>query len=166
MTDANAEQARKQVLLQKIFIRDASLEVPHAPEIFTQEWQPKVDVQLNTAVQDINPETHQVVLTVSINARLGERTAYHAEVQEAGIFVLRGLADDAERRAILGGYCPGLLFPFAREALADLIQRGGFPQFLLQPVNFDALYQQHLAQQKSARDKTQPAAGADAAVTH
>jgi preprotein translocase subunit SecB len=98
---------------------------------------------------------HHVVLTVTINARLGERTAYHAEVQQAGVFKLAGFADDQERRAVLGAYCPSVLFPFAREAAADLIQRGGFPAFLLQPVNFDALYHQHVVQTRAQR---QPAA--------
>jgi preprotein translocase subunit SecB len=158
--EQSAAPAQKQVLMQKIFVRDASLEVPNAPDIFAQEWQPKLDVQLNTAVQDLRPEVHQVVLTVTVNARLGERTAYHAEVQEAGIFVLRGFADEAERKAVLGSYCPSVLFPFVREAIADLIQRAGFPHFLLQPVNFDALYQQHLARQQEAATQEAPAVAA------
>ncbi|HXG29389.1 MAG TPA: protein-export chaperone SecB [Nevskiales bacterium] len=143
-------KADKQVILQKIYVRDASLEVPNAPTIFTQEWAPKLDVQLNTAVQDLSAEVHHVVLTVTLTARLGERTAYHAEVQQGGVFRLAGFGDEAERRAVLGAYCPSVLFPFAREAVADLIQRGGFPAFLLQPVNFDALYHQHLAQTRAA----------------
>lgn len=143
----------KQVLLQKIYVRDASLEVPNAPEIFTLEWAPKIDVQINTAVQDLAAETHHVILTVTINARLGERTAYHAEVQQGGLFKLSGFESDEERRAVLGAYCPNVLFPFVRESLADLIQRAGFPAFLLQPVNFDALYHQHLAQTRATREK-------------
>lgn len=143
----------KQVLLQKIYVRDASLEVPNAPEIFTLEWAPKIDVQINTAVQDLAAEAHHVLLTVTINARLDERTAYHAEVQQGGLFKLGGFSSDDERRAVLGAYCPNVLFPFARESLADLIQRAGFPAFLLQPVNFDALYHQHLAQTRAAREK-------------
>lgn len=156
MTQAEGASATadKQVVLQKIYVKDASLEVPNAPEIFTQEWAPKLDVQLNTAVQDLSPDTHQVILTVTLNARLGERTAYHAEVQQAGVFRLLGFGSDAERRAVLGSYCAGVLFPFAREAAADLIQRGGFPAFLLQPVNFDALYQQHLTQTRAGHQKT------------
>lgn len=155
MTQAEGASATadKQVVLQKIYVKDASLEVPNAPEIFTQEWAPKLDVQLNTAVQDLGPDTHQVVLTVTLNARLGERTAYHAEVQQGGVFKLVGFDSEVERRAVLGAYCPSVLFPFAREAAADLIQRGGFPAFLLQPVNFDALYQQHVAQTRAGQQK-------------
>ncbi len=146
MTEAKTEAAAKQVALQKIYLKDASLEVPKAPAIFTQEWKPRVDVQINTAVQDLSAETHHVVLTVSVKAQLGEQTAYLVEVQQGGVFLLRGFADNDERRAVLGAYCPNVLFPFVRETVADLIRRGGFPEFLLQPVNFDALYQQHLAQ--------------------
>jgi preprotein translocase subunit SecB len=156
---AAAGQSRtdKQVILQKIYVRDASLEVPNAPDIFTQEWSPKLDVQLNTAVQSLSPEVHHVVLTVTLTARLGERTAYHAEVQQGGVFKLAGFGDEDERRAVLGAYCPSVLFPFARETAADLIQRGGFPAFLLQPVNFDALYHQHLAQTRAAQEPAAPA---------
>jgi preprotein translocase subunit SecB len=151
MSDDQSRPAGKQVLLQKIYVRDASLEVPNAPDIFTQEWQPQVEVQINTSVQDLTAELHHVVLTVTVGARLKDRTAYHAEVQQAGIFAVRGFADDAERKAILGAYCPNLLFPFARESIADLVQRAGFPSFLLQPINFDALYQQHLSQQAAPK---------------
>lgn len=152
----------KQVILQKIYVRDISLEVPNAPDIFTLEWSPKLDVQLNTAVQDLSPEMHHVVLTVSISARLGERMAYHVEVQQGGLFKLAGFEDEEERRAVLGAYCPSVLFPFAREAAADQIQRGGFPAFLLQPVNFDALYHQHLAQTRAARKEAAASAAGDA----
>lgn len=140
----------KQVAIQKIYIKDASLEVPGAPKIFTREWKPSVDVQLNTAVKDLSEEAHEVVLTVTVTAKLEQDTAYLAEVQQAGVFQLRRFDDDKERRAILGAYCPNVLFPFAREVVADLVARAGFPHFILQPVNFDALYQQHLQQQASA----------------
>ena len=156
MSDDQSRPAGKQVLLQKIYVRDASLEVPNAPDIFTKEWQPQVEVQINTSVQDLTAELHHVVLTVTVGARLNERTAYHAEVQQAGIFAVRGFADAAERKAILGAYCPNLLFPFARESIADLVQRAGFPAFLLQPINFDALYQQHLQQQAAPQAEKSP----------
>ena len=101
----SVSSTEKQVMLQKIYVRDASLEVPNAPEIFTLEWSPKIDVQINTAVQDLAAETHHVLLTVTINARLDERTAYHAEVQQGGLFKLAGSRSDDERRAVLGAYC-------------------------------------------------------------
>lgn len=144
----------KQVAIQKIYVKDASLEVPNAPEIFTREWQPQVDVQLNTAVKDLSDEAHEVILTVTLTAKLGEETAYLVEIQQAGVFLLKGFSDDAERRAILGAYCPNVMFPFARETIADMVTRAGFPHFLLQPVNFDALYQQHVQQQQQTKTAT------------
>lgn len=144
MSDAKNDTPPKQVAIQKIYVRDASLEVPGGPGVFTQEWKPRVDVQLNTGVQDLNAELHHVVLTVTVKAQLGEQTAYLMEVQQAGVFLLRGFTDAEEKRAVLGAYCPNILFPFARETIADGIRRAGFPEFLLQPVNFDALYQEHV----------------------
>jgi len=143
---AEEQAGGKQVVMQKVFIHDASLEVPKAPQIFTRKWEPQVDLSINTAVQRVEGETYQVTLTVTATTKVGEEVAYICEIQQAGIFVLQGIADDAERRAILGAYCPNVLFPFVREAVNDFVQRGGFPQMLLQPVNFDAIYQQHLAQ--------------------
>lgn len=145
-----AVPAGPQVTLQKIYLKDASLEVPLAPQVFTRQWQPQVDVQVNTRASELAAETHQILLSVTVTARLGEDTAYLAEVHQAGIFTLRGFDQPQDKGVVLGAYCPGLLFPFAREAIADLVQRAGFPQLLLQPINFDALYQQHLARQAAA----------------
>lgn len=144
----------RQVAIQKIYVKDSSLEVPNAPEIFTKEWKPSVDVQLNTAVQQLSEDTHNVVITVTVTAKLDEQTAYLAEVQQAGVFLIRGFEDEVEKGAVLGAYCPNLLFPFARETVADLVAKAGFPHFLLQPVNFDALYQQHVSQNKQNTDST------------
>lgn len=149
-----AQTGDKQVAIQKIYVKDASLEVPNGPAIFTQDWKPQVDVQLNTGVQDLSDAAHEVVLTVTVTAKLGEETAYLAEVEQAGVFLLRGFEDETERRAILGAYCPNTLFPFVRETIADMVVRAGFPHFLLQPVNFDVLYQQHLQQKQQAAKET------------
>ena len=142
----------KQVLLQKIYLQDASLEVPQAPQIFTKAWQPQIDVQISTAAQTLAPEQHQVVLTVTVTAKLEQDVAFVAEVKQTGVFLLQGVENPAERQAVLGAYCPHILFPFAREAVADLVQRGGFPQLLLQPVNFDALFQDHLIRAASGAE--------------
>lgn len=151
--DARADQ--RQVAIQKIYVADTSLEVPNAPEIFTKEWKPSVDVQLSTAVKNLSNDTHNVVVTVTVTAKLEDQTAYLVEVQQAGIFLVRGFGSEQEKAAVLGAYCPNLLFPFARESVADLVARAGFPHFLLQPVNFDALYQQHA---KKAKAGAEPAA--------
>jgi preprotein translocase subunit SecB len=152
-TAANA----RQVLLQKIYVKDASLEVPQAPAIFTRAWQPSIDVQVNTEVKPLPSDGFHVVLTITVTAKQGDEIGFLAEVHQAGIFTVRGFADPAEREAVLGGYCPGLLFPFAREAVADLVQRAGFPQLLLQPINFEALYLEH-QQRRTAMPAAAPTA--------
>ncbi len=150
---------QRQVLLQKIYVKDASLEVPLAPQIFTRPWQPQVDVQINTEVKNLDGDNVQVMLSVTVTARLGDDVAFLAEAHQAGIFLVRGFPDASERQAVLGGYCPSLIFPFARETIADLVQRGGFPQLLLQPINFEALYLEHL---NRSRAQVPPAAAAAA----
>lgn len=134
----------RQVVLQKVYIKDASLESPLAPQVFTRSWQPQLDVQVTSALQTLNPEQHQVLLTVTVTAKLEQDVAFLAEVQQAGIFLVKGVADDGERRRVLGTECLTILYPFAREAVAELVQRGGFPQLLLQPIDFGALYEEHV----------------------
>lgn len=133
----------RQVLLQKMYVKDASLEVPTAPQVFTRNWQPNMDVQVNTQINAIAPDTYNIVLSVTVTAKLESDVAFLVEVHQAGIFAVSGFVDQVELGAVLGGYCPGLLFPFARQVVADLVQQGGFPQLLLQPINFDALYLEH-----------------------
>ncbi len=139
----------RQVVVQKIYVQDASLEVPLAPQIFARQWQPKMDVQVNTGVKAVDEANFVVTVSLTVTAKLGDDVAFLAEAHQAGVFTVTGFASDAEKQAVLGGYCPGMVFPFARETIADLVQRGGFPQVLLQPINFEALYLQHLNQQKA-----------------
>jgi preprotein translocase subunit SecB len=165
MTEATPQQqALKQVLLQKIYVKDASIEVPQAPAIYAKPWKPNVDVQVSTAISgagnNAGIENYQVILTVTVTAKLEQEVAFLAEVQQAGLFALKGLGDPNEKGAVLGGYCPGVLFPFAREFIASSIGHAGFPPVLLQPINFEALYQQSLqqarAQQTQAGDGVPP----------
>ena len=140
------QQPQQQVLIQKIYRNDASCEVPKAPQIFTKPWKPDVDVQIGTATHKLDGNTHVVELTVTVTAKLEGEVAFLIEVKQAGIFEIKGVDEAGQLKAVLGGYCPGILFPFLREAVADLVQRAGFPQLLLQPMNFEALYQQHVVQ--------------------
>ena len=142
----------RQVSVQKIYLLDASVEVPKAPEIFTKQWKPEVDVQLGTSTKQLAETTHQVQIKVTVTAKLEDTVAYLVETEYAGIFDIKGIDDKEQLKAVLGGYCPGLIFPFLREGASDLVQRAGFPQFLLQPVNFDALYQQHVAKQSESEE--------------
>jgi len=136
-------QPQRQVALQKIYIRDASVEVPDGPRVFTEEHKPEVNVDLNTRIESLSRETHQVTVTVTVTAKQADRTAYIVEVQQAGVFQIEGFDDDNERGHLLGAYCPSVLFPYVRESVGDMVARAGFPHFLLQPVNFDMLYAQH-----------------------
>jgi preprotein translocase subunit SecB len=137
----------QQFQLQKIYLKDTSFETPNSPEVFTETWEPDVNVELLTAGKPITDDVHEVVLTVTVTAKVGDKTAYLVEVHQAGVFTLAGFNKD-ERAHMLGSYCPNILFPYAREAISDLIGKGGFPQLLLAPVNFDALFAQHVQQQQ------------------
>ncbi len=151
------EQApQQQFSIQKIFIKDVSFESPNAPEVFTEaEWQPEVNVQINTEAKVLNANLHEVVLTVTITAKQQEKTAFLVEVKQSGLFQMDGFPQE-QLGGMLGAYCPEILFPYAREAISDLVAKGGFPQMLLSPVNFNALYMQHQQQQaeKAAGDSS------------
>lgn len=140
MSDAPAQ---RQLLVQKVYLKDASLEIPLAPQVFTRQWQPQLDVQVQSSLQPLGAEQHQVLLSLTVTAKLEQEVAFLAEVHQAGIFVVRGIADEAERRRVLSTECLTVLFPFARESVAELVQRGGFPQLLLQPIDFAGLYDDH-----------------------
>jgi preprotein translocase subunit SecB len=141
---------KRQLLLQKVYLKDASLEVPLAPQVFTRQWQPQLDVQVASSLQPLNAEQHQVLLSVTVTAKLDQDVAFLAEVQQAGIFLIKGVTDGNERKRVLGTECLTILFPFARESVAELVQRGGFPQLLLQPTDFAALYDEHLRKSDAA----------------
>jgi preprotein translocase subunit SecB len=145
MTDQQANQ--QQFAIQKIYIKDASLESPNSPAIFQEgQWQPEVNVQINTEGKSTGDNLHEVVLTITVTAKQNGKTAFLAEVKQAGLFLLSGFPQE-QLGGMLGAYCPEVLFPFAREAISDLVGKGGFPQLLLAPVNFNALYMQHQQQQ-------------------
>ncbi len=140
------EQTPQQFEIQKIFVKDVSFEAPGTPETFTLEWQPEVNVQLNTNARTIGDKQYEVVLSVTVTAKNDDKNAFLVEVQQAGVFGMNGFEQD-QLNGMLGSFCPDILFPYAREVISDLVTRGGFPQLLLAPVNFDALYQEHLKQQ-------------------
>ncbi len=140
------ETQEKQFVIQKIYIKDVSFETPNSPVIFTQQWEPKVEFNLASNAQGLENGLFEVGLTVTVTVKLEEKTAYLAELTQAGVFTITGFQEE-ELAAMIGSYCPTILFPYAREAVSDLVIKGGFPPLLLAPVNFDALYMQHLQQQ-------------------
>ncbi|WP_278931934.1 protein-export chaperone SecB [Moraxella osloensis] len=138
------EQNLPQMALERIYVKDMSLEVPGA-DVFTREWQPELDINLSSAAEKLDDDHYQVILTVNVTANNGGETAFIAEVHQAGIFMLQNIPEE-QLGAILGAYCPNVLFPYAREVVSDIVTRGSFPQLLLAPVNFDQAYQQTLEQ--------------------
>lgn len=144
-----------QVVLQKIYLKDASIELPNAPGVFTRAEQPNIDLQLNTNAQGLGNDNFQVTISVTVTAKLGNgEVAFLVEVHQCGIFGVRNFPNADEVEAVLGTYCLQQIFPFARESVADLVQRAGFQPILLQPVNFDALYLEHRKQRAAAAPAT------------
>jgi preprotein translocase subunit SecB len=133
----------KQFSIQKIYTKDLSFETPNAPKIFREKWEPVVDFNLATHADKLDANVFEVTLTVTITVKSTDMVAYLVEVKQAGIFTIENFSDP-ELNAMLGSFCPNILFPYAREVVSDLVSKGGFPQLLLAPVNFDALYNQHL----------------------
>lgn len=149
MTEEAPQQALPQdaqFAIQKVYVKDVSFETPNSPKIFQEDWQPIVDMHMTNEAHKVEDNIYDVVLSITVTVKLGEKTAYLAEINQAGVFLLKNLPTDLMDR-ILGTSCPNILFPFAREALSDLVMRGGFPQLLLSPVNFEALYEQQKQQQ-------------------
>lgn len=152
MAEQQPQENARQFIVQRIYTKDVSFECPNAPEIFRQEWQPAHEVTLNTRVNKLGEETYEVVLAVTVTTKIGDKVATLVEVQQGGIFAASGFSKE-ELGPLLGAYCPNILFPFAREVVSDLVIKGSFPQLVLQPVNFDALYAQ---QQQQAADAKEP----------
>ncbi len=142
---APAETAGPSFSVEKIYIKDLSFEVPGAPAVFNDPSQPQLQMNLNQRVQRLADNAYEVVLGITLTCTVAERTAYLAEVQQAGVFGLAGF-DDATLDGMLGVHCPNVLYPYARQTVSDLIQAGGFPPFLMQPINFEALYAEGLRQ--------------------
>lgn len=153
-TAAAPETTAQELVLQNIYVKDASFEAPTGPNIQVAEWNPQFNLNMNTSASTMADTVHEVVLTITLEAKIADKVAYLVEVKQGGLFMIRGYSDDDTRR-VVGAFCPGVLFPYARQAVSDLILRGGFPPFLLPPVNFDGLFQQSL--ESAARQAAQPA---------
>ena len=139
---SNGQDNEPQLILQKIYVKDVSFEAPNAPQIFQEidsQEQPQVQLNLAQRATDLGGNMYEVVLNLTLTCTVGQRTAYLAEVEQAGLFGVSGF-NETDRAGIIGSYCPNLLFPYARQVISSLVIEGGFPPFLLQPINFDALF--------------------------
>jgi preprotein translocase subunit SecB len=135
--------------IQRIFVKDLSFEAPNTPHTFVEEWKPEVSLNLETKSNRIQDHLHEVILSITATVSTSKKTAFLIEVHQAGVFMINGFAND-QLHQMLGSFCPNILFPYAREVVSDTVVRGGFPQLILAPVNFDALYSQHMEQQGAA----------------
>ena len=137
--------------VEKIYVKDVSFESPNSPMIFNENVQPELQLNLNQKVQRLSETAFEVVLGVTLTCKAGDKTAYVAEVEQAGVFGLIGLEPQAID-VLLGTQCPNILFPYVRSMVSDLIQAGGFPPFYLQPINFEGLYAETLRQRQQQAD--------------
>ena len=140
--EKKAGELKGQFALQKIYLKDMSFETPNSPQVFQEQWNPTVNMDIQNTVNKLADDNYEVVIAVTVTVKFDDKTVYLIEAHQAGIFHISGFPDDILRRT-LTTVCPNILFPFAREVVADLVTRGGFPQLLLAPVNFEALYEQH-----------------------
>lgn len=144
----------RRLYIGKIYVKDFSFESPQAPQVFSKtDWKPQMDLNFRSNYAALDKDHHEVVLTITVEAKTEDKTLFLLELQQAGIFEIVGYAGE-ELGAIIGSYCPNILFPYARESIASLIQKGGFPEFTLQPINFDALYAQSKQKQAAAQAET------------
>lgn len=142
-----ADQQAKQLILQKIYIKDMSFESPKAPGVFNTQVAPQTQLNMRSSAREVAPDTQEVTLTLTVEAKDQDSTLFLVEIAQAGIFTLQGY-NEQERAMLMGSYCPATLYPYAREAISDIVVKGGFPQLLLQPINFDALYMQAMQQRQ------------------
>ncbi len=145
---AEQENEDKRLTIIKIYVKDFSFESPQSPGVFrADEWKPQTNLNLRSTHTPVDGDFHEVVLAITVEAKDkdGDKTLFLCELQQAGLFEIHGHTKE-EAGALFGSFCPNILFPYARESIAAMIQKGGFPEFVLQPINFDALYMQSLAQ--------------------
>ncbi len=157
MVEETNPDAGKQIGISKIYVKDFSFESPKAPDVFrAQDWNPQTDLNLRSSHKALDGEEglHEVILTITVDAKEGDTTLFLVELQQAGLFQINGYSGE-ELGAIVGSFCPNILFPYARETIAAAVSKGGFPEFVLQPINFDALYMQ--SRQQAAQQQAEAA---------
>lgn len=152
MTTPETQQPTFQI--EKVYVKDLSLELPNAPQVFLESLQPQLEVQIHNDAREVAEGVYEAVVTVTVTARAGEKTLFLAEAAQAGLFTLRAIPS-GDLDPLLGIACPNILYPYAREAISDLVTRGGFPPVVLAPVSFESLYAQR--QQAADAGQSQPA---------
>lgn len=144
----STEQQEQQFIIQRIYIKDVSFEAPNSPAMFTQEWNPDTNLDLNTQVNPLGNNNYEVELTITIRVKSDDKTAFLVDVTQAGVFFITGYEAE-QTNHLLAAYCPNILFPYAREVIASLVSKGSFPELHLSPINFDALYARRLQEEQA-----------------
>jgi len=148
MSTEQQEQQEQQFIIQRIYVKDVSFEAPNSPSMFTQEWNPDTNLDLNTVVNPLPNDNYEVELAITIMVKSADKTAFLVEVKQAGVFFITGYAQE-QINHLLAAYCPNILFPYAREVIASLVSKGSFPELHLSPINFDALYARRLQEEQA-----------------
>lgn len=146
------QQAEAQFMVQRVYVKDLSFETKNTPAIFQQRWEPELSLDLNTQNNLLEENVYEVILSVTATVKNQNEIAFLVEVQQAGIFTIQG-APKAQLDHLLGSFCPNILFPYAREAITSEVIRGSFPQLVLAPINFDALFMQQMEQKNAAKQE-------------
>ena len=144
----STEQQEQQFIIQRIYVKDVSFEAPNSPGMFSQEWNPDTNLDLNTHVNPLSSDNYEVELAITITVKSSDKTAFLVEVTQAGVFFITGYAQE-QINHLLAAYCPNILFPYAREVIASLVSKGSFPELHLSPINFDALYARRLQEEQA-----------------
>ncbi|MDR1057188.1 MAG: protein-export chaperone SecB [Coxiellaceae bacterium] len=147
-TQTSSDEAHHKFSIQRIYTKDISFETPNTPEIFQTEWRPQVDINLKTDHKKLSDTIYEVVLQLTVTAKLQDKMAFLVEIKQAGIFMLKEFTDE-QLGSMFGSFCPNILFPYARELISETISRGSFPPLYLAPINFDAFYQEQLKQKNN-----------------
>lgn len=149
MTDKQDQiTGQSQLVIQKIYLKDASFEAKDTPHVFQQQWEPQVELELNSGNTLLTENVYEVVLSLTVTTKLQEAVAFLVEVHMAGIFTIQDFPTE-QVEELLGAYCPDVIYPYAREVISDLVVKGGFPQLILSPINFDMVYKQSQGQEAS-----------------
>jgi preprotein translocase subunit SecB len=166
MTDKAGSDNTRQFVIRSIYMKDLSFESPNTPLLFREEWKPEITLHFDIKPQQLSPDTHEIILVVRVTAKLKDKVAYIVEIQQAGIFSVQGFPEQ-ELNPLFYVYCPSVLYPYARQGIADLVIKGGFPHLTLQHVQFDQVYAQKLQEQKAAQQKqAEENSDADAMTKH
>ncbi len=165
MSQSSKPTQQPEFIIQRVYVKDLSLETPHSPQAFQEEWQPELNLQFTMNTADIGADNHEVVLQITVTAKSKDKTLFLAEVKQAGLFTIKGFTEE-QNHQVMSITCPTILFPYAREAVSDLVGRAGFPPLYLAPVNFEALYAQQMQEQDDKGSNGQKENSSNSVITH